>query len=175
MNSSAFDLGEKLNNNKVVYILHKPLWERYNSQNFDLAFINWTKIKYLNDQGDDFNISVETIPRDIGGLYLFYVKCEIISGITEYPFYVGRAQLTEGQNLKKRVKEYFQHFSRNDERPKIFRMFKYWAPELHLAYFPLDDNINVINLEKELINSLLLPMNDQIPDTIIKDAIKAFE
>ena len=158
----------------MSYYLHKPLWDRYNFPNLNLQFTNWQKIKYLNANADDFNLAINTVPNNSGGLYLFYVKCEIISGITEYPFYIGRAQLTEHQNLRKRVKEYFLHYSRNDERPKITKMFKYWANDLHLAYFVLNNNRDIIDLEKQLINYLLLPMNDEIPDQEIKQAIKAF-
>lgn len=174
MLTSAFELGEKLNNQLVSYYLHKPLWEKYNYPNLNLNFNNWEKIKYLNENGDGFSDEIEKVPNNKGGLYLFFVKCEIITGITEYPFYIGRAQLTEHQNLKKRVKEYFQKFSRSDERPKITKMFNYWSKELHLAYFTLDDNDDVIELEKQLINYLLFPMNDEIPDKVIKQAIKAF-
>lgn len=174
MNSSAFELGEQLNNQTVKYFLHKPLWDRFNFPQLNLQFANWQKIKYLNANADDFDAAINTVPSNSGGLYLFYVKCEIISGITEYPFYIGRAQFTDHQNLRKRVKEYFQHFSRNDERPKITRMFKYWAKDLHLAYFVLNNNADIVDLEKQLINFLLLPMNDEIPDKEIKQAIKAF-
>lgn len=174
MLNSAFEFGEKLNNQIIRYYLHKPLWDRYNYPNLNLSFSNWEKIKYLNENGDGFSDEIETVPHNKGGLYLFYVKCEIISGITEYPFYIGRAQLTGHQNLKKRVKEYFQKYSRSDERPKITRMFKYWSKDLYLAYFTLDDNDDVIDLEKQLINYLLFPMNDEIPNQVIKQAIKAF-
>ena len=54
-------------------------------------------------------------------------------------------------------------------------MLKYWGKELHLAYYPLGDNKKIVNLEKELINSLLLPLNDEIPDSNISKAIKAFK
>lgn len=174
MTSSAFELGEKLNNQTVKYILHKPLWDKFNFSAYNLQFHNWQKIKYLNDEGDDFDIAIDTVPNTHGGLYMFYVKCDILSGISEFPFYIGRAQYTDNQNLRKRVKEYFQHFYRNNERPKITRMFKYWAKELHLAYFVINDNTNIVDLEKQLINALLLPMNDEIPDQEIKQAIKAF-
>jgi excinuclease UvrABC nuclease subunit len=89
--------------------------------------------------------------------------------------YIGRAQLTDGQNLRKRVKEYFQKYSRSNERPKISKMFRYWAKELFLAYYPLPDNNTVVNVEKDIINSLILPMNDLIPDKQIKEAVKAFQ
>jgi len=175
MIASAFTLGEEINLRKLEYRIFNNLWRRHTLPTIDISFNRWVKIKYLNDMCDNFNPEVETIPDDKGGLYLFYVKCPIIPGITDFPFYIGRAQLTEGQNLRKRVKEYFSKFRRDDERPKITRMFKYWSDDLHLAYFVLDENADVIDFEKMIINSLLLPMNDQIPDQEIRQAIKAFQ
>ncbi|MER3374042.1 MAG: hypothetical protein RIM83_05335 [Allomuricauda sp.] len=175
MTGNAFSLGEELELRKVEYKLHGELWNKFNSHDFDLKFENWTKIKYLNDDANDFDESIDNVPNDKGGLYMFYVECKIISGITEYPLYVGRAQITEHQNLRKRVKEYFNKYKSNNERPKLTRMFKYWKKDLRLAYFPLDDNEDVINIEKQFINSLLLPMNTEIPDIEIKQAMKAFQ
>jgi excinuclease UvrABC nuclease subunit len=174
MNESAFQLAEELNLRKVEYILHSNLWGDLHFPNLDLNFNNWTKMKYLNSNIDDFDSAINNVPDDSGGLYMFYIKCGIISGITEYPLYIGRAQYTEHQNLKKRVKEYFQKYSRNGERPKITKMFNYWSNELHLAYFQLNENEEINELEKQLINSLLLPMNSKIPDTEISQAINAF-
>jgi hypothetical protein len=174
MTGNAFSLGEEIELRTVPYKLHKELWDRFNFPNLNLQFGNWQKIKYLNSDADDFDIAVNNIPDNSGGLYLFYVKCEIISGITEYPLYIGRAQYTAHQNLRKRVKEYFQHFSKSNERPKITRMFRYWAKDLHLAYLALNANADIVELEKQLINCLLLPMNDEIPDKEIKQAVKAF-
>ncbi len=175
MNVSAFTFGEELNLRKVSYKLHKDLWDQFNFPKIDLSFKYWVKIKYLNANADAFDAEVENVPNNTGGLYMFYVKCEIISGITEYPLYIGRAQLTQHQNLKKRVKEYFQKYSKSNERPKITKMFNYWASELYLAYISLDDNNEINDLEKKLINSLLLPMNTKIPDTEISQVINAFQ
>jgi hypothetical protein len=174
MLSSAFDLGEDIKLRTLEYKVSSNLWNRYTLSAVDLAFNNWQTIKYLNDAGDGFNSRINEVPNDRGGLYLFYAQCPIIRGITEYPFYIGRAQLTENQNLRKRVMEYYTKFSRNDERPKITTMFKYWAKDLYLAFIVLDNNNDVVDLEKTLINSLLLPMNDQIPDEEIRQAVKAF-
>lgn len=173
MNGTAFTLGEEIELRKVEYKLHGELWKKYQLERFN--FNNWEKIKYLNSDCSSFNDDVDKIPRDKGGLYLFYVKCEIISGITEFPLYIGRAQITKGQNLNKRVKEYFQHYNKDNERPKITRMLKYWGSELYLAYMTIEKNDEIKDLEKELINTLLLPMNTEIPDTEVKEAIKAFQ
>lgn len=175
MTGNAFSLSEALELRKVEYKLHEDLWSKFNLPDFDLKFDNWTKNKYLNDKADDFDDGINNIPNDKGGLYMFYVKCKIISGITEYPLYVGRAQITQHQNLRKRIKEYFNKYRNNNERPKLTRMFSYWKNDLYLAYFPLEDNEDVINIEKQFINSLLLPMNTEIPDIEIKQAIKAFQ
>ncbi|PKP28168.1 MAG: hypothetical protein CVU02_01750 [Bacteroidetes bacterium HGW-Bacteroidetes-19] len=174
MDDSAFLLGEELELRKVEYKLHRDLWDQFNFPELDLSFENWVKMKYLNANANALDEEVENVPDDSGGLYMFYIKCEIISGITEYPLYVGRAQYTEHQNLKKRVKEYFQKYAKNNERPKITKMFKYWASELYLAYYLLDENDGINELEKQFINSLLLPLNTNIPDTEIRQAINAF-
>jgi excinuclease UvrABC nuclease subunit len=175
MIASAFDLGEEIKLRTLEYKVFNTLWSKYALPTIDISFRNWNSIKYLNDAGDDFNPAIEAVPDDKGGLYLFYAQCSIITGMTDYPFYVGRAQLTQNQNLRKRVKEYFSKFSKENERPKITRMFKYWSADLYLAYFVLDENDDVIDFEKMLINSLLLPMNDQIPDQEIRQAVKAFQ
>lgn len=171
---SAFDLGEQLRLKKLEYIPHSDLWNKFGVATMDLSFANWTSIKYLNDDATEFNDDIAKVPNNQGGLYLFYVKCPIITGLTEYPFYIGRAQLTTHQNLRKRVREYFTHFCRDDERPLITKMIRYWGKDLYLAYFVLPDNFSVIDFEKKLINSLLLPMNDEIPDQEIRQAVKAF-
>jgi hypothetical protein len=175
MDSVAFDLGERLNNRKIEFILHKPMWDKFVYPTLDLTLPKWTVVKYLNASGKSFHKDVESIPNTKGGLYLFFVKCKIITGMTEYPLYIGRAQYTQGQNLRKRIKEYFQKYSANNERPKIYRMLRYWGKELYVAYYPLTTNAAIVNVERDIINSLLLPMNDAIPDKTIKKAIKAFK
>jgi len=175
MLSNAFDLGEHLALRKLEYKVSPKLWERFIiPSGVDISFAHWTTIKYLDDNGAAFNVDIEKVPNNTGGLYLFYTKCSILEGITEFPFYIGRAQYTEGQNLRKRVREYFNQYKREVDRPKITRMFKYWSKDLYLAFLPLSTNTDIKDFEKKLINSLLLPMNDEIPDKEIRDAIKAF-
>ncbi len=174
MIASAFDLGEDIKLKTVEYKLHQDLWGRYDLAAVDLSFDTWTKVKYLNAAGTGLHDDIETIPNNSGGLYLFYLKCPIIIGITEYPFYVGRAQFTEHQNLRKRCKEYFQKYARDGERPKITRMLKYWGNDLYLAYKLLDENEGIRDFEKKIINTLLLPMNDEIPDQEVRQAVQAF-
>lgn len=176
MNGDAFDLGQQLHNNKVQFILSEGLWSKFTYTTLNIEFKNWKTIKYLKDDCSGFIESeIDKIPNDKGGLYLFYLPCEIIPTITYFPLYIGRAQKTKSQNLRKRVKEYFQHYTNDNERPKIFRMLRTWGSHIRVAYLELEENQETINLEAEIINSLLLPMNDKIPDKTISQAVKAFE
>ena len=175
MLNSAFQLGEELTLRTISYKLHPAMWIRYDLSKINLNLSNWTTIKYLNDDGTDFNENIKILPNDKGGLYLFSIYCPIIQGRTEFPAYIGRALLTKGQNLRKRCKEYFQKHYREDERPKITTLFKYWSNDIYLSFLVIDENEDVIDYEKKLINSLLLPFNDEIPEIEIKEAKKAFE
>jgi hypothetical protein len=174
MLSSAFELGEEMNSRVIRYILYKPIWDGFNYPTLDLSFSRWRSVKYLNDDATGLNENINMVPNNAGGLYLFYVKCSVIIGLTEYPLYIGRAQLTAEQNLRKRVKEYFQHYTRDNERPKITKMIKYWGKELFLAFYPLEENEDIINVEKDIINCTIFEMNDRIPDILISQATKAF-
>ena len=174
MISSAFDLGEELKLRTVEYPFHPKLWTKYDLSEIDLGIVHWTTIKYLNNDGDDFSSDMNNIPNNQGGIYLFSIHCPVIIGHTEFPAYIGRAQTTKNQNLRKRCREYFTKFLREDERPKITRMFKYWGKHLYLNYFVIADNAVTVDFEKKLINSLLLPFNDAIPELETRQAIKAF-
>lgn len=174
MINTAFDLGEELKLRELSYSLHSTLWNRFDFSKIDLDLKNWSSIKYLNSRGDALNDCVEDLPKNSGGLYMFSIKCIIIPGMTDFPVYIGRALKSENQNLNKRCKEYFQKYFMDNERPKITRMFKYWANDLYLSYMPIDENQDIIDFEKKLINTLLLPFNDQIPDVEVRQAVKAF-
>ncbi|MCD0487921.1 hypothetical protein LPB86_06755 [Pedobacter sp. MC2016-14] len=174
MLESAFDFGEELTLRNISYKLHHLLWKNYRVEGLDLSLQRWTTIKYLNFEGNCLNKMVNSIPNNVGGLYMFSIRCEIIPGMTEFPVYIGRAQYTNSQNLRKRCKEYYQKYSLSNERPKITRMFKYWSGQLYLSYIIIENNNDIIDLEKSIINSLLLPFNSEIPDIEIRQAVKAF-
>jgi hypothetical protein len=174
MQQSAFELGEGISLRTVEFSLWGVMWKRYDLSAIDLTLSKWTTIKYLNSDATDYGDEIDLLPNDKGGLYLFSINCPVIPGSTELPAYIGRAKITDGQNLRKRCREYFSKFSREDERPKITRLFKYWSNELYLSFLPLDDNELIVDFEAKLINSLLLPFNDEIPEKEIRDAVKAF-
>lgn len=174
MPTPAFQLGTELNNKKIEYKLHQPMWSKYSFDDVDFNIENWTTIKYLNNEGDSLNSDINDIPNNLGGIYMFSIRCPIIYNITDFPVYIGRALLTEHQNLRKRCKEYYTKWSNSTERPKISKMMELWGGDLHLSYLTFSNNESIKEYEKQLINSLLLPFNEKIPDKTIRDAIKAF-
>jgi hypothetical protein len=175
MLAAAFDFGEDMKLRTVEYKLYQPMWAYFTHRKMDISFGRWKVIKYLNAKGTGLHKDVKNLPSNKGGLYLFFIQCPVITGMTEFPCYIGRAQYSTSQNLKKRCREYFQKYAKTNERPKITRMMRYWGKDLFLAYYPLSNNKTIQSLEKQLINSLLLPMNEEIPDTIIRQAKKAFQ
>tara|TARA_R110002111_G_scaffold69931_3_gene113129 strand:- start:798 stop:1322 length:525 start_codon:yes stop_codon:yes gene_type:complete len=174
MITSAFELGEEILKKTLPFKLHQDLWSKYDFTPLDLDYQNWTTIKYLNQDCSELSNEITNVPNNSGGLYLFTIKCDIINRLTEYPVYIGRAQFTENQNLRKRCREYFTKYLRTDERPLITKMLKYWGGELYLSFIELDENIQIVDLEKKIINSLLLPFNSEIPDIEIRQAVSAF-
>ncbi|WP_430410859.1 hypothetical protein [Kordia sp.] len=174
MITSAFQLGEEILSKTLPYKLHQDLWRKYDFSPLDLNYENWTTIKYLNNDCSSFSDEINTVPNNCGGLYLFTIKCSVINKLTEYPVYIGRAQYTANQNLRKRCREYFTKYLRSDERPLITKMLKYWGNELYLSFITIDENIEIVDLEKKIINSLLLPFNSEIPDVEIRQAVAAF-
>jgi excinuclease UvrABC nuclease subunit len=88
--------------------------------------------------------------------------------------YIGKADITERNSLRVRCKKYFGEYKSKEGRPKIQRLVKYWGKYLHLKYIELDDNNLIKRLEINLINSILPPFNDYIPDKKTRDAKKAF-
>ena len=109
MISSAFDLGEEIHLKTLPYKLHQALWLRYDLSAVDLSFQNWITIKYLNDDGTEFHADVDTLPNDSGGLYMFFIKCPVIQGITEFPFYVDGRNLLRDKTCEKGARNTFQN------------------------------------------------------------------
>ena len=51
---------------------------------------------------------------------------------------------------------------------------KYYKNHIFLRYSKISNNDLIVRLEAELINSLLPPFNDEVPDKIERQAIDAF-
>lgn len=165
------DLGEKINNTNVTFRLCPDLWSTFDFEQLDLHTTDFSEVKFLNDSNEELHPEMNSLPTDKGGIYFFYIRSNVIPN-SDFLVYIGRAQYTEHQNLKKRVRSYYQKYP--EERPKINRMIKNWGPYLYVRYLEITDNDLINELEAKLINSNIPPFNDAIPDKKIKRAVSAF-
>jgi len=118
----------------------------------------WKMIKYLNDDGTELNSEIDNLPNDIGGIYLFLLKPEILPEVHRYIMYIGRAKKKNNYSLRKRCKDYLK-----DDRPRIAIMREVWGQELYLRYLPLEDDETIEKVERELLRVIIPPCNSQIP------------
>jgi len=153
------------------FILNTTLWDSFDSGVLSIISPSqsWNEVKLLAPDGKR-NPQLNTIPNDKGGIYLFLAKPNIIPESYLFLMYVGRAHISTTQNLRKRCSQY----PVEKKRPKIKRMIEQWGKYLYIKYLPLDDNTTIDNVESELINKILPPFNDEIPDQKISAAVKAF-
>lgn len=170
-----FDLADSLNRTRILFTLSPDLWRAFSFNNIDLNAVSWSECKFLNDDGTGLNDEMNSLPKNIGGIYLFCVKSNVIPGISDYLMYIGKAETTNRNSLNVRCKKYYQEYRRIDRRAKIGRLIDVWGEYLYLKYIELDDNEMIVRLEKALINALLPPINDYIPDKRIRQAKKAFD
>lgn len=170
----VIDFAYRMHNHQVSFHIFPELWEEFLCEGIDLGSISWMETKFLSEDGAELNDGMSNLPNDKGGIYVFYTKCNVLPGISNYLMYIGRARVTDDHNLRVRCRKYFGEYSRENGRPKIQRMIGQWGKHLYLKYIALDDNDLITRLEASLIKSIVPPFNDDIPDKKIKAAVKAF-
>ncbi len=174
ISNETFELGATINCHEIKFNICPHIWTDADFVLTRLKGKKFREIKLLNDSGTDLNEQIESLPLN-GGIYFFIVKSTTLPDIASYLLYIGRAQKTKTHNLKIRCKRYFTKYNNEKERPKIARMIDYYGKYLYLRYVDLGDNNEmIVALEEKLINNILPPFNDLIPDKTIRDAKKAF-
>lgn len=174
MLGEAFPLGEQIKLHTFEFKLYPKLWDDFSVEDDIINALEWSETKFLNDEGNDFSDEVKNLPNDSGGIYIFIIKSQVLRDISEYLAYIGRAQFTENHNLRIRCKRYLSQYLNEKERPKITTLINYYKDHLFLRYTKVSDNELIVRLEAELINSLLPPFNDEIPNKLVRQAIDAF-
>lgn len=162
------DIFDNFSDYKIPFVINPKLWKRIDNELIKCIREEWNEVKFL-DENRQLSSQLNNIPNDKGGLYIFIAKTDIIPASHIYIMYIGRAKITQSQNLRKRCKEYG-----NAKRPKIKRMVQSWGEHLYIRYYPMIDNNKIDDLEKELINNIIPPFNDEIPDKETRDKVKAF-
>lgn len=167
------DLIQNLRNKIVKLELASNLWGT-----FDVGILSilhsteWRTFKYF-DERYNINKEIEDVDNTKGGIYIFYISPEIIPERQRVLMYVGRAHITQSQNIRKRISEYKGYLSDGYPRPRITTMLKEWGQYLYCSYITFDDNDMIDKIEKELINKLIPPCNSEIPDITISKAVRA--
>ncbi len=162
------DVCTSISSSRIHFIVSPELWECFDMNLSAIINCTWEEAKFL-DLDNNIHPSMHNLPINKGGIYVFIAKPNIIPNTHMYIMYIGRALNTQTQNLRKRCGEYYA-----EKRPKIKRMIESWGKYLYIRYLPLEDNSQIEALERELINRILPPFNDAIPDMEIRDAVKAF-
>ena len=158
-----------INDSKWSFIINPEFWENIDTDVKSLIDTDWSEVKFFKDTKEP-NEQINTIPNDRGGIYLFIIKPNYIPDTHLYIMYVGRARNTKNQNLRKRCKDYYSE----SNRPKVKRLLERWWKYIYIKYLPLDDNDIIDKVEEELINAIVPPCNDKIPNKKIQNTIKAF-
>jgi hypothetical protein len=155
----------------IHFILNTTLWNSFdkNILNIISPLQSWKEVKLLGSDGKR-NSQLSTIPNDKGGIYLIMTKPDILPESCLYLMYIGRSHISANQNLRKRCSQY----PTEKTRPKIKRLIEQWGKYLYIRYLSLDDNDKIDAVEGELINKILPPFNDEIPNKKISAAVKAF-
>jgi hypothetical protein len=167
----AFDKHEYLSVRKEHFQLAIPTIapRRDKAIGYDINQLNWNEVKFLNDAGE-LHDDMSSIPNDVGGIYIFRIKSDILPNIINYTMYIGRAQYNNGNySLRARCRRY-----KNDPRMSIRKMIKYWGPYLYVSYTTLSDNELIVDLEKFLIASVLPVYNPAIDEVEVKEAKRMF-
>ena len=160
---------KSLSETKVHFTISPLLWDRFSKEISIFTQRQWSEVKFLDN---DLRIhpNMRTIPNNCGGIYSFVVKPDLVPNSHLYLLYIGRAQYTDNQSLRKRCSEYPK-----EDRPKIQTMINNWGKYLYIRYLPLTESNDIINkTEAELINAILPPCNDKIPNKTIRQARAAF-
>jgi len=168
---SEIDINRSISESKLHFTLNTTLWDSFDSEILRIVSPphSWNEVKLLDVDGSE-NPELSAIPNNCGGIYMFLAKANILPESHLFLMYIGRARITQTQNLRKRCREY----PNENTRPKIKRMIEQWGQYLYIKYLPLDDNTVIDAVERELINKILPPCNDQIPDKTIRRAVAAF-
>lgn len=166
------DLVQQFDSKKLNIELASHLWAKIDAKVLNIVQnSSWTTFKYFNDD-KSINAEIENVSNTRGGIYLFYVSPEVIKEKQRFLMYVGKAQITEYQNLRKRIREYKGYMPPDCSRPKVNKLFREWWEYIYCSYIEFDDNQLIDYIEEELINTLIPPINDKYARTEISVALK---
>lgn len=146
----------------LPFELNIDKWETMDEEVKNIVAGEWKNIKFLNEKGDALNEAISTVPNDVGGIYVFVLRPELIPNIHLYIMYIGRARRGKDFSLRKRCRSYMR-----DTRPLITAMIKLWGKALYFYYLPIEDDKLIEKVERELNRVIKAPCNTQYPDEYV--------
>ena len=157
-----------------LYYLYPKLWGKYKAITSSLSHPDrWSGyIKYLNNN-NQVSDEIKNLPNDCGGIYIFFIHGDSLP-FENYLAYIGRAQYTDNENLRNRLKTYLPESKKSNGRVKIVRLFRRWKKHLYIRYYTSTDNDFIGKNESALIRAILPPFNSELTDYKIKKPVKAF-
>lgn len=158
------------------YIMSPELWEKFTLKGLkNVDFTKWKSIKLMNTNGDAFSNSLDLIPTEYGGIYVYTINPEVLPACGSYIMYIGMATKTSSENLRYRVKSYQREIGTNYTRERLHRLFLKWGKYIYVYFLPINsDKKNIMELESRLIGALIPPCNADIQAKSVKQAVKAF-
>ena len=162
MDLRAFVASRREKEYQIEYVPNQNRWNEYfvGTDNPICHESNWSEeMKYL-DNGQ-LSESIKSLPRNKGGIYMFYLKGINLPFVEHYILYIGRAKCTENENINSRARSYI-----HDDRELIQLMFDLWADQLYYRYYPDTNNETITKNEVLLIRSIIPPFNTIIPNNI---------
>ena len=167
------DLIRQFKDKQFPIVLPSDLWKSVDATVLKIVqSTEWVTFKYL-DEHHELSTEISKISTSKGGIYIFYISPEIIKEKQRILAYIGRAQYTDYQNLRKRIREYYKYLPPDFSRPKVNTMMREWSDYLYCSYIELDNNETIESIERELISKLIPPFNDDIPNHEIAYAATA--
>ena len=127
--------------------------------------LSWNVVRFEESAKDD-------LPKDKQGVYTFVVKPEIANHPDcAYLLYVGK---TEKQGLRTRFLDYFREPKKPKGREAVKLMLRLWKTHLWFCYAPIDDVGEINHVERNLIEALVPPINQEYSGVLGK-AVKAWQ
>ena len=146
----------------LPFELNIDQWETMDEEVRSIVSGEWKKVKFLNEDGTTLNEAISTVPDNMGGVYIFVLRPELIPDLHLYIMYIGRARRGKDFSLRKRCRTYIR-----DTRPLVATMIELWGKALYFYYLPIEDDVLIEKVERELNRVIKAPCNSQYPDEYV--------
>ena len=140
-------------NHQVPFMLWPRQWAQYQNQ----FQFQWTRVCFAD-------ANAVLVPANAAGLYCFVAE----PGLANHPacsylLYVG---MTDRQSLRARYYQYLHEPSKRKGRPHIQSMLYRWDGYLYFYYAEVANISLIAQLEHDLIQADIPPMNKTLPASI---------